>query len=420
MTTQYKIEEDGSISIMLNIIPKGSFLEQEEQIASAVAEAGRLASGLAMKKHDTDGTPIIVENQKYTSRGVEKKKFQTPHGEVEVERHIYQGSKGGALLVPMEKKCHIIGGTSTPKFAKMVSWKYTQMPSSKVSEDLGINHSRPTSRCLIQRLSACVGDIARANEFEWAYAIPELGAVVSHIAIGRDGTTTPIIKEGYRETMCGTLSLYGSKGERLHTIYAACAPEYGKGSFDAVMDMEIEKIKSKFPNVKYIGLADGAKNNWKYLEVKTSVQILDFFHATEHLAEVAQVMGKNEVQRKEWLERACHDLKHKPKGALFIIRELKAKKTELGEKAPDVLQENITYFENNLKRMDYVKYQKLGYPIGSGVTEAACKVVAKQRLSGSGMRWSINIAQDTLLLRGLVCTNGRWEQFWEHLTAKRA
>ena len=73
MAAQYKIEQDGSISITLNIMPKGSFLEQEEQIAAAVAEVGRLASALAMKAHDTDGRPIIVSNQKYTSRGTEKK-----------------------------------------------------------------------------------------------------------------------------------------------------------------------------------------------------------------------------------------------------------------------------------------------------------------------------------------------------------
>jgi len=320
----------------------------------------------------------------------------------------------------MESKCHVIGGTSTPKFAKMVSWKYTQMPASKVSEDLGMNHARATSRCLIQRLSACVGEIARANEFEWQYALPELSSVVSHIAVGRDGTTTPIIKEGYRETMCGTISLYSQKGERLHTIYAACAPEYGKGSFDRVMDMELENIKKVYPNAKYIGLADGAKNNWSYLEQYTTVHILDFFHAGEHLAQVAEAMSKNEAQRKKWLQEACHDLKHKPKGAIFILRELKAKRAQLGEEAPEVLKENITYFENNVKRMNYAQYQKQGYPIGSGVTEAACKMLAKQRLSASGMRWTINVVQDTLLLRGLVCTSGRWDQFWSHVTAKRA
>jgi hypothetical protein len=68
--------------------------------------------------------------------------------------------------------------------------------------------------------------------------------------------------------------------------------------------------------------------------------------------------------------------------------------------------------------MNYVNYQKAGYPIGSGVTEAACKVVAKQRLSSSGMRWTILAAQHTLLLRGLICTNGRWQQFWNYVDKK--
>lgn len=73
MGAQYKIEEDGSISITLNIKPVGTFLEQEEQIAEAAAEVGRLASVLTLSRYDTDGGAIIVNNMKYTSRGREKK-----------------------------------------------------------------------------------------------------------------------------------------------------------------------------------------------------------------------------------------------------------------------------------------------------------------------------------------------------------
>jgi len=338
---------------------------------------------------------------------------------VTVERHTYQSARGGKLVVPMEAGCRVIGGTATPLFAKMVSWKYAQLPASKVSEDLSMNHGRPTSRHLIQRLGAAVGEIARANEFEWAYDLPVLPAVVTHIALSRDGTTTPIVKEGYRETMCGTISLYDAQGTRMHTIYAACAPEHGKDSFDRVMDMEIEKVKKSYPGAKYLGLADGAKNNWAYLEGRTEVHILDFYHATEHLGQVSAVMHKEEAKRKEWLTEACHDLKHKAKGALFILRELKNQREKM-DAVPEVLDENITYLENNLKRMNYLAYQKKGYPIGSGVTEAACKVVAKQRLSASGMKWTIDTAQDILLLRGLICTSGRWGQFWKHIASKRA
>jgi hypothetical protein len=314
----------------------------------------------------------------------------------------------------MERDARIVGSNITPRFAKIVSWKYAQLPAAKVSEDLTMNHGRKTSRKLIQTTGALVGELAREKEFEWTYEPPPMEQVITHISVSREGTTTPIVKEGYRETMCGTLSFYSAKGERQHTIYAACAPEYGKKSFDSVMDMELEKVKKRYPNLTYIGLADGAKNNWAYLEERTAVHILDFFHATEHLSEVSVVMHTKEAKRKQWLDEACHDLKHQRNGAKHILRELANHRKKLSPQAPEILNATITYFENNLNRMNYAAYQKAGFPIGSGVTEAACKVVAKHRLSASGMRWTIDPVQHTLLLRGLICTTGRWEQFWNH------
>jgi hypothetical protein len=335
-----------------------------------------------------------------------------------VNRHVYQSGWGGRIVVPLEEKARIIGSSSTPRFAKMVSWKYGQMAASKVSEDMELHHSRKTSRKLIQSLGAAVGQIAGEKELEWAYEIPAMEDVVTHISVSRDGTTTPILKEGYRETMCGTLSFYNSKGDRMHTIYAACAPEYGKERFDRVMDKELQRAKKQYPKMTYIGLADGAKNNWTYLDSRTAVQILDFFHATEYLTEVSVVMQKNEAKRCEWLDEACHDLKNKNKGAKMILRELQEHRSQLSTTIPEILDKTITYFENNMHRMNYAQYQKQGYPIGSGVTEAACKVVAKQRLSNSGMRWTIPAAQHILLLRGLICTKGRWQQFWENIDKK--
>ena len=212
--------------------------------------------------------------------------------------------------------------------------------------------------------------------------------MVSHVSIGRDGTTCAIRGEGYRETMCGTISFYNSDAERLHTIYSACAPEYGKKTFDSVLSMEIERVKAAFPTVTYIGLADGAKDNWTYLMNYVEVDILDFYHATEYLTKASAVMKKCEKARKQWADDACHDLKHKKNGARFIVRELKNWVKENAGEGRETVLKTITYFENNLMRMNYHQYQKLGYPIGSGVTEAACKTVVKQRLSQSGMRWN--------------------------------
>jgi len=85
---------------------------------------------------------------------------------------------------------------------------------------------------------------------------------------------------------------------------------------------------------------------------------------------------------------------------------------KLPKKAKDAIDAAITYFSNNRKRMNYAKHVKEGIPIGSGVTEAACKVIIKQRLCASGMRWSIGGAGEIISLRCRLYSDGNWKQFW--------
>jgi hypothetical protein len=77
------------------------------------------------------------------------------------------------------------------------------------------------------------------------------------------------------------------------------------------------------------------------------------------------------------------------------------------------LKSAITYFTNQKKRMNYARHKESNLPIGSGVTEAACKVIVKQRLCSSGMRWAKTGATIVLALRSLAYSEGRWEQFWK-------
>ena len=65
--------------------------------------------------------------------------------------------------------------------------------------------------------------------------------------------------------------------------------------------------------------------------------------------------------------------------------------------------------------MDYVVNITENLPIGSGVTEAACKTLVKQRLCGSGMRWKKQGAKVVLSLRALVQTTNQWQAFWEKI-----
>ena len=86
---------------------------------------------------------------------------------------------------------------------------------------------------------------------------------------------------------------------------------------------------------------------------------------------------------------------------------------------PKAIQDNlaaaVTYFHNHCQQMNYAVYGEKHYPIGSGVTEAACKTVIKQRLCCSGMRWKETGAAVVLSLRTLVLTASRWSQFWNKL-----
>lgn len=79
------------------------------------------------------------------------------------------------------------------------------------------------------------------------------------------------------------------------------------------------------------------------------------------------------------------------------------------------LEKAITYFTNNGDKMQYSLYRAMGLPLGSGVTEAACKCVAKARMGGSGMRWDSKGAAEVLSLRTMVKTDGRWEEFWDKI-----
>ena len=92
-----------------------------------------------------------------------------------------------------------------------------------------------------------------------------------------------------------------------------------------------------------------------------------------------------------------------------------AKKKSLTKTIKDNLLAALTYFINHRHIMDYATQVKKQLPIGSGVTEAACKTLVKQRLCGSGMRWKDKGAKVILSLRALVQSKGRWQQFWENI-----
>jgi len=418
MSAKILSRTDKTFKVEVEISYTESMLEFEGVIQTAVNEVGQVATQEALTTFDADGSPIMVGDTKLTSKGQESKTYQTPFGGVAVERHVYQGSKGGKTHVPLESKARIIL-TSTPKFAQMVSSKYADLGSSRVQSDLAENHGRSLARRAIQDISEAVSAVVEAKESTWTYASPELKSEVTSVAIGMDGTCLLMCEDGYREAMVGTIALYDKDGERLHTSYMAASPEHGKERFLSKFSHEIEQVKARYgEDPTYIGLADGAKCNWAFLTEHTDRQTIDFWHVTEYLSKAANALfsKKSQVAEKNtWMEKACHQLKHKVGGASRILREMEdglASCQKITKVLKEGLEAAITYFRHNQSKMAYVKNVKENLPIGSGVTEAACKVIVKQRLCGSSMKWKESGASVVLRLRCMNYTTGKWTQFW--------
>jgi len=281
-------------------------------------------------------------------------------------------------------------------------------------------HGRELHKSFVQSLAECVADIADLKAESWSYVTPVLEEPVRAVTIGVDGGCASFRDEGWREVMVGTIALYGFGEDRLHTIYVASAPEHGKKQFFERMDREIAHVKELYPFAIYIGLSDGASDHWPFLEKHTEIQTLDFYHASEYLSAASKALypaAKQLEEQQQWLEDQCSRLKHKKGAATRIEKSLHKAIGEVRiKKEREDLQKAATYFTNQKHRMRYSEMVYKALPIGSGVTEAGCKVIVKQRLCQAGMRWKEKGCASVARLRALNKSEGRWEQFWEKIS----
>jgi len=145
-----------------------------------------------------------------------------------------------------------------------------------------------------------------------------------------------------------------------------------------------------------------------------AVGVLDLFHVLERL----------------WIAAYCFHTEGSAEAATFVshrltmllegkvgfviggLRRLRDRHRLTGEKLRRI-NAAIMYYKNNREHMRYDEYFVAGYPIGSGVAEGACRHLVKDRMEGTGMRWTVPGAQAMLHLRA-VYSNGRWDEFIEY------
>lgn len=162
-------------------------------------------------------------------------------------------------------------------------------------------------------------------------------------------------------------------------------------------------------------LADGA--DWIRRQTRQQLpgakQLLDVYHASEHLADCAKVLHGEAAAAKAWLEAGRQALL--TAGAAGIQAYLAAERAQTRSATKRAaLDDAAGYFERRADALGYAERLAAGQSIGSGMVEGACKQVIGRRMKQTGARWRIRRANR---MATLCCTfhSDAWNAYWNDL-----
>jgi hypothetical protein len=402
-----------------------------------------------LARYDVAAEQIEVGGVSYQPVLQAAETYLSSAGPVRVVRHLYRpAGRNAKSICPLELRAGIINGYWTPRAARQGAFVLAQLPVSAAEALFMELGAMQPSRSTLDRLPRTLSAHWEAHRQEWEAALQTQETVpgeAATVALSVDGVMAPLKAHatarvakraaagkhasgpsGYREVGCGTLTLYDREGERLQTVQYARMPEYKKGTLAAQLQAEAQAILGARPDLQRVYLADGAETNWELLaEVERalggdptqSVQIVDFYHACEHLKDGCDaIWGESTPRGQAEFARLRVLLKEADDGTARILGTLKYHAGRATGSRRKRIRTALTYVRNQQGRMHYPSYQRQHLPIASGVMEAACKTLVTQRLKGSGMAWSMAGGQAILTLRSLLQSE-RWALAWPLLAA---
>ena len=232
-------------------------------------------------------------------------------------------------------------------------------------------------------------------------ALPDKGK--KHVTA--DGAMIHIREEGWREALVGAVYEVDDSREATEIIYASRL-----GNRHALGD-DLYRLAGRPESEASRGMAfvaDGA--NWldeiQQMYFPLATRIIDQWHVREYLWGIAnEFYEQGSGKAGAWVKEKITLLKKNQQRSLkqsFSRMEPKTKKQR------EILADTKRYFHNHGHQMNYPRYQRMGFHIGSGVAEGACKHVIQSRFKRAGMRWSRSGAEKLLALRDLHINN-KWE-----------
>lgn len=420
-------------------------------LKNALQGAGTAALRTFLEAYEVDETPKNVDGVLYRFKQQSEKTFLTPFGEMTLFRNLFQADEGGPSYVPVDIQWGMVGEYATVEVREAILYAITLSTPEETVQLLGKAALFQPSATAIKHIIAEMGAFLEAEGeavYESIRQQEEVPQETQAMVASLDGTNIRLREPGekrgrpqerpgnetceesptsFKHAMVGSLSFYGhprkknTPPQRLFSRYVTQMPEKAWPTLKLRFEEELDHVENQFEiGVKKVLLLDGARGLWKYADDHPRFakyeKLVDFYHATEHLATAAELLfGKKSAKAKSWYKTYYHRLKNEDQAPESIIHSIDYYKHQhrFGQKRLDALATERTFFLRNKHRMTYADFRRRGLPIGSGPVEAACKTLVKTRLCRAGMQWAWSGGQRILQLRTYVKSN-RWEPFWKH------
>ncbi len=429
-------------------------LEQMTQEIFALRQelTGRITEELVKHKYqealDQQEAACPGCGRRLLARGPQQRRVETLVGEVCVCRPYFYCVSCGEGFYPLDEELELSSHCKQADMQKAAACLAAELPYETASQLFGELTGLALSDHLTHEI---VGELTEGlTVLEVSPSAEEIAQRVGEVAKGKkwrpivvlaiDGAQVPTRPEaakggrpGRKRERAKRAHWQGqwreAKGFRFYLVDKARIVHllsWHQVQSDEELAQALEQVKQArlIPEdrVRLCVVADGAKWIWKQVQAlfPEAVEILDYYHCSEHLHEVAALQyADNPGRQREWMEATLARLFcGEGDRVIWGLQRMKAQDAQVAEQ----IEKLIGYLNNNHGRIDYGFARKGGYPIGSGGIESANKFISHVRLKRSGAWWYVKQANGMLALR-CAKYNGTFERVFElhkHRAQKRS
>ena len=429
-----------------DLTPQATY-QFETQLHEHVRELGRIIMEWTvnhLEPHDRKDMPHQIEVQGVWYRRRSKtlnRSVATVFGTITLWRMLYQELQGiEPALFPLEIRLGLEAGLATPALAERAAQAAAGSTQAAVlarlKEDHGVCWSVASVRKVLAGVAAGMAEHRHDAQVDqllrWLeQADRSAGSRKPVLAVGRDGLMMPIRGQAsHREAATATVSVFDRRGRRLGTVYLGRMPEPGQETVSRQLTALITSVLRGWtgPRPRLAYITDGGNHQTQYyrrvLRRMSDPRhpgrrlkwdwVIDYYHACEYIYKMAEALFHDAQRAQAWARRMSRWLKTKPRGIYRVLHSaaaIRRRRIVVGAKRKQY-RDAYNYLRKRMRWLDYVRYRGDHLPIGSGVTEAACKTVFTQRMKQSGMTWNVGTGQWILDLR-VIHLSGVWTEVYQ-------